>query len=242
MFSHSQAVKDGMAVFSIATVMICPPFDMVRLLKHSRMSLTHLFDPSNPEVQDSANFIQHYKKLPFLTFNERCYLFTDSSYFDRMWTLHEMAIGKTMFFWWQFLFGPFSKASESSLTFRVDEMFHKNYRTGIDTNSFETTMSRSIAVSTLRQWGPGDGLSSLFGNNFSTMQSGFSIDWETLAVYIFKLDPDKNVSDQLMVKKLSFYQLCLLQFSPEGRRYSYAWMKNLQVKTSMSFLGKSLEN
>ena len=219
-----------MAVFSIATVIVCPPFMAENLIRYSEEPLAGLIDQS----AFSPQFSEYYKKFPFLTLSERCFLFGDPSYCDRMWTLHEMAIGHTLYYWWQYLFGPFSKTpsagANKSLTFRIDSMSNNNYRAGLDQTSLDATTSRSTAVGTLRQWGPGDGLTTVFVDNFATMQTGFALDWEILATSIFKLDPNGDVSEQILHKKMSLYQSYLIQYSPPGSKYSHAWFKSPEVR------------
>ena len=217
-----------MAVFSIATVIVCPPFLVEKLVEYTAEPLVDLIDQSKFETKLN----DWYKKFPFLTLSEKCFLFSDPVYFDRMWTLHEQGIGHTLYYWWQYLLGPFSKApsgAKKTMTFRIDGMFANNYRAGLEQSSFETTMSRATAVFSLRSHGPGDGLSTMFQTNFATMQTGFAMDWELLATSLFNLDKEKSVSEQILSKKMKFYQSYLLQYSPPGAKYSYAWFKNPEV-------------
>ena len=177
-----------MAVFSLATVIVCPPFLTEKLIQHTDHPLADLVDQSKFE----EDLTEYYKKFPYLTLNEKCFLFSDPVYFDRMWTLHEQGIAHTLYYWWQYLLGPFSKAaggSKKSMTFKIDSMYNNNYRAGLNQSSFETSMSRSTAVSMLRSLGPGDGLTTMFQNNFATMQTGFALDWEILGIFVSFLAP-----------------------------------------------------
>ena len=217
-------------MFGIATVIVCPPFVIDNLIRCSEKPVAGLIAQSALEPHLEV----FYKTFPFMTLSERCFLFCEPSYFDRMWTLHEMAIGHTLYYWWQYLLGPFSKFistnGNQSLTFRIDSMWNNIYRAGLDQSSSRTSMSRSMALYMLRQIGPGDGMTTMFDVNFATMQTGFAMDWEILATSIFKLDPNRDVSEQILHKKMSAYQTCLLQYSPPGSKYSHAWFKNPEVR------------
>ncbi len=226
-----QAVKDGMAVFSIATVIVCPTLESEKLI---RMSQTPVVSLIKEDEDPESRLTEYYQYFPILPLNDKMFLLSDSSYADRMWTLHEQAIAYTLYYWWQYLLGPFSEVKSKpkpSVVFRVDSMFHNNYKAGLQLSTVgDTSMSRSITVYTLRAFGPGDAALGMFDNNFSTMQTGFSLDWEVLATSILDLKAEESISDQLLCKKAVNYRSYLLQYSPPGAKYSYAWMKNAEVK------------